>query len=146
MILKHESKRWSDRFAYSVLGLCVLVSVSYFLMSMVHLKYSAILFVLLQAIACYLIVLGIKRSDLGFFSGLAVSVIAGWVVSFFLSVLLEAIFFDKFFVSLKEQLLYGNLIESLVVWWVISFSYGGVLQAVGTFILLRNAPERFRSI
>lgn len=146
MILKHEGKRWSDRFACSVLGLCVVTSVSYVLTSMVHLKYSAILLVLLQAMVCYLIALGIKRADLGFFAGLAVSVISGWVASFFLSVLLESIFFDKFFVSLKEQFLYGNLIESLFVWWVISFSYGGVLQAVGTFILLRNAPERSRSI
>lgn len=135
-----------NKLALTAIGFCAITAVSYALISLAHLKYSAALFVFSQAIACCLLVLGVKRFYLGFWVGLAVSAIAGWVASFFLSVLLEAIFFDKFFVSLKEQFLYGSLIESLVVWWVISFSYGGVLQAVGTFILLRNAPERSRSI
>lgn len=126
-----------NKMTRATIGLLVVTAISYAIISQAHLKYSAVLLALSQAAVCYLLVLGIERSCPRVVLGLVTSIAAGWAASFVVSLILEAVFFDKFFLSVQEQISYGNLLESLVAWGVLSFVYAGPVQAVGTFILFR---------
>lgn len=126
-----------SKIAKYTVGLFVITAISYAIISQASLKYSAVLLALSQAVICYFLVLGIERNRPRIVLGLVLSIAAGWAVSFIASLALEAIFFDKFLLSIQEQIAYGNILESLVTWGVLSFAYAGPVQAVGTFILFR---------
>lgn len=126
-----------NKVARAATGVVIITSISYAIISQANLKYSAVLLTLSQAVACYLLAIAIERRRPRFSLGFAVSIVAGWATSFIVSLLLEAVFFDKFFLSIQEQISYGNLLNNLAAWGVISFTYAGPVQAAGTFILFR---------